>query len=275
MKRYYFFALATMSLFMVTNLSLAWEYGWTHHDDGLSTGRFDLGDTHNSKDSTLFVIRFDPENWELKALSITEQKLEKNLSVREWARQYGMVATINAGMYDVDRKTHIGYFQTSDHKNNGRLHSKYKSVIAFNPVGKSPAAQMFDLDVISLEKIEKSYSSIIQNERLIKKPGENRWSRGGKTWWSEAALGEDKDGRILFLYTQASFKMYDLNNRLLELPLDLVSAQHLEGGLPAQIYFNYEDVEIEFHSGHEVDFSREKNPVTGLGIPNVIGIKKK
>ena len=54
--------------------------------------------------------------------------------------------------------------------------------------------------------------------------------------WSEAALGEDSSGRILFIFSRSPFTMHNFNQELLSLGVNLVAAQHLEGGPEAQFY---------------------------------------
>jgi hypothetical protein len=55
--------------------------------------------------------------------------------------------------------------------------------------------------------------------------------------------------------------MHDLNDVLLALPLDLVSAQHLEGNLPAQLHVRASGTTLTVPTG-------DLPP-----IPNVLGIK--
>jgi len=69
--------------------------------------------------------------------------------------------------------------------------------------------------------------------RLIKKPGINVWQQQDREW-SEAAIGEDKEGRILLIFSRSSFSMYDFNKELLQSGIGIVAAQHLEGGPEAQ-----------------------------------------
>lgn len=89
--------------------------------------------------------------------------------------------------------------------------------------------RIMDLDLESKDALLENYECIAQNLRLIKRPGINRWSQQSKMW-SEAALAEDRDGRILMIFVRSPFSMHDLNEILLELPLGLECAQHLEGG---------------------------------------------
>ncbi len=68
----------------------------------------------------------------------------------------------------------------------------------------------------SASSILKDYGSAVQNLRLIKRPGSNQWGKQDSRW-SEAALGEDSSGRVLFLFSRAPFSMHDLMDRQLVL----------------------------------------------------------
>jgi len=149
-------------------------------------------------------------------------------------------------------------------------------VAAFGPTGKKelPRFRMFDLDEpgVTMEGIRREYSLVVQNLRLIKRPGVNRWSRQEKRW-SEAALGEDGTGRILFIFSRSPFSMHDLNRELLALGIDVVAAQHLEGGPEAQLYLRVGDEEIELFGSFETAFEEDDDNGHSWPVPNVLGIK--
>ena len=92
---------------------------------------------------------------------------------------------------------------------------------------------------------------------------------------TEAALGEDSEGRILFIYCRSPYSMYDLNEALLSLPLGLVSAQHLEGGPEAQMYVDFGETHLELYGSYESGFNEDDDNDVAWPIPNVIGITKK
>jgi hypothetical protein len=116
--------------------------------------------------------------------------------------------------------------------------------------------------------------SVIQNLRLIKRPGENVWKPQERKW-CEAALGQDADNFVLWIYTTHPFSMHDFNNALLSLPLSLQCAQHLEGAAPASMYFAHRGVSV-IKSGM-MDLSNKGNEANSwlMETPNVIGFVKK
>ena len=69
--------------------------------------------------------------------------------------------------------------------------------------------------------------------------------------------------------------MHDFNNILLELPIDIVCAQHLEGGAQASVYLSHKGVEVDEQGciKHACD---ETEGLEGVWrIPNVLGFLKK
>jgi hypothetical protein len=150
------------------------------------------------------------------------------------------------------------------------------SVAAFDPKkGKGlPQFRIFDLDDpnVTMGNIRRNFASVVQNLRLIKRPGENRWPRQDKMW-SEAALGEDSAGRILFIFTRSPFTMHDFNLELLSLGIGLVAAQHLEGGSEAQLYLRIGNVRHEMFGSYETSFKENDDNTASWRIPNVLGTR--
>ncbi|MDZ7371436.1 MAG: phosphodiester glycosidase family protein, partial [candidate division KSB1 bacterium] len=214
--------------------------------------------------ASIVIIKIDPRHYEFTLLTSRELGHEP-LTIAEWAERYQLLGAINAGMYQEDGRRHVGFL-----KSNGRVHNSavnsYLSVLAFHPVVDTlPPIHIFDLDERPLGEITVLYRSVMQNLRLIKRPGINRWfSAAGR--WCEAALGQDVDGNILFIYSPTPMTMTRLNQALLELPIGLVAAQHLEGGPPASLYFSHAGKTIHYVGGENRELSPHGAPQT---IPNV------
>ena len=230
-----------------------------------------LGDSH------INVLRIDPEKWELAVLGISETEDARGHTAREWSRDQRFAAVINAGMFATDYRTHIGYQRSDRHVNSAHINA-YQSVAAFAPKPGTKLApfHIFDLDTpgASMKGILADYSGAVQNLRLIKAPGDNRWSQQHKQW-SEAALGEDKDGRILFIFARTPFSMHDFNQELLAADIGIVAAQHLEGGPEAQLYIKVGSTELEWFGSYETGFNEQSSSAAPWPIPNVLGVRAK
>jgi len=220
-------------------------------------------------DSSIAVLRVDPKLWQLELVGQSKTGESEGRTARDWAKRHDLALAINAGMFLEDYTTHVGYLESKGQVITARSNS-YQSVAAFDP--RDPASQapfrIFDLDVpgVTLETIRADYGSLAQNLRLIKRPGANRWSPQDKRW-SEAALGEDEAGRILFIFSRTPFSMHDLVGELLAAQIGIVAAQHLEGGRLAQLYVKVGDVELELFEG--------SGSASAWPIPNVLGVTRR
>jgi hypothetical protein len=247
---------------------------WQSLEPGLDLGKFSASKTIWSRDSQITVLRIDPELWALELIGISLTGETKGKTARQWSKTHRLTAAINAGMFATDHHTHIGYLRSGEHVNNDNINS-YRSVAVFDPRREAlPPFRIVDLDSpgVSLQSLLRDYASAVQNLRLIKRPGENRWQQQEKRW-IEAALGEDASGRILFIFSPAPYTMHDLNNALLNLDIGLVTAQHLEGGSQAQLYVNAGGMELELSGSQGNTFHEEHGLSVAWPIPNVLGVR--
>ncbi|MBD3332087.1 hypothetical protein GF356_04505 [candidate division GN15 bacterium] len=243
---------------------------WQTLTDGLELARFALG-SGKDNDSAIVILRIDPEHFDMRAYCLSQTDEGDARSAREWCSQHELIAGINAGMFLKDRSTHVGYLKTGSHINNETIvSSDYRSAAAFGPSTDSlPRFRIYDLDETEIDSIIAAYDLVVQNIRLIKRPRENRWSDQDEKW-SEAALAEDRQGNILFVFSRIPMSMYEFNEHLLDLPVDIFAAQHLEGGHEAQLYIRWEGAELELVGQGESGFV--KNNTLAWPIPNILGI---
>jgi Phosphodiester glycosidase len=223
-------------------------------------------------DAQITILRIDPDLWELQFVGVSSAVSGR--TARAWAAAHNLTAVINAGMFDTDGKTHLGYLRYREQVSNGHANA-YKSVAAFDPRdSRLPRFHIYDLDspAVTLESILKDYASAVQNLRLIKRPGSSQWGQQQKKW-SEAALGEDSNGRVLFIFSRSPFSMHDLNQELLSAGIGLVAAQHLEGGPEAQLYVHAGKTELEMFGSYETSFREDDSNSIPWPIPNILGVR--
>ncbi|MBK7047194.1 MAG: phosphodiester glycosidase family protein [bacterium] len=251
---------------------------WTTLAPGLDLGDFALPSAAPGQaKAALTILRVDAARWSLELLSVDDVDAPDLMTARQWCEQHDLVAAINAGMFAVDFRTHVGFAAVR-----GRVLCEvvndYQSVAAFHPFdgrGRAPF-RIFDLDEpgVTLAGIRRDYGSVVQNLRLIKRPGDNRWQRQDRRW-SEAALAEDAQGRILFVFCRAPLTMHDFNEALLGLGIGVVAAQHLDGGPPAQMFVRVGDVERELVGSYETGVRQDEGNVTAWPIPIVLGVRRR
>lgn len=228
-------------------------------------------------DSRIAVVRIDPTSWQLELVCRSQTGESAGRSARGWANAHGLAVAINAGMFGLDYKTHVGYMEFRGHVYSSRVNA-YRSVAAFDPRDpqRRPPFRIFDLDApgITMQAIRQEYASLVQNLRLIKRSGTSRWSPQDKRW-SEAALGEDQDGRVLLVFSRSPFSMHEFNRELLSAGIGLVAAQHLEGGSQAQLYVNVGKTEIEIVGRSATSVGGDEGNVIAWPIPIVLGVRPK
>ncbi len=259
---------------LLANVAPSWAKApWQPLADGLEIAEFELKLPLPSGDSRITVLRIDPKRWNLKILTSKEFAYKSGLSVKEWARLHGLTAVINAGLFLPDHATHAGYMKTPATTHAGRRNG-YQSLALFSPEDDtSPPFQILDLDEEEkdLTELAQPYRYALQNLRLIKRPAVNRWKPQLRRW-SEAALGEDSEGRALFIYAPEPIGMHQFNEALLSLNIGVVAVHHLEGGRQAQMYVRHGDYEKAFSGSTEVSIIEKDLGISGWPIPNVIGI---
>lgn len=242
---------------------------WQNLADGIDFGRFPVP---GGNDKELWIVRIDAKLRPLKSLSASNLGHDA-LTAEQWATKHHLCVVINAGMFETDHVSHIGYWKSSGNILRSDNRKDYSSIAVFTPLDASaPAFRIFDGDLSDIEKnVIPAYQNVIQNLRLIKRPGENRWTQQDKAW-SEAALGEDDVGRALLIFCPVGLTMHDFNEHLLKLPIHLVAAQHLEGGPEASLYVKIGDFEIRGIGSYETGFNENDDNHQFWPIPNVIGI---
>ena len=247
---------------------------WRKVNDGLFLAQFDSSYQTPIKDSKIIIIKINPNYYSFKLLCASE--LGKiGLTSKEWCKRYNLISAINAGMYQKDGLTNVGYMKNFSHLNNPKLNSSYKAVLAFNRLDDIvPEIQIIDLKCQEFERLKFKYQTFVQNIRMISCNQENVWSKQDKKW-SLAVLGLDKGGNVLFIFSETPYSGYDFNNVLLSLPISIFNAIYLEGGREASLYFSANNFELEKSGIYESGFNESSIRSSANPIPNVIGIIKK
>ena len=249
--------------------------GWKAVEPGMALRFLEAQKEGVQSNSPIAILRIDPALWDLEVLGTSRTGESSGHTARDWCQRHNLTAAINAGMFGTDQKTHLGYLRYREHVNNSHQNN-YQSVAAFDPRDSAGASRfrIFDLDApgVTFQGILKDYASLVQNLRLVKRTGQNKWGQQERRW-SEAALGEDRDGRILFIFSRVAFSMHDLNQELLASDIGLVAAQHLEGGPEAQLYLQAGETKLEMFGSYETSFREDDNNAAAWPVPNVLGVR--
>jgi uncharacterized protein YigE (DUF2233 family) len=275
-KMFRFLKKSVFILFLIlnSNQSESQKINWQKIDSGLffsetlSPLKADVG---NSK---VTILKIDPRYYDFKLISAKE-KNEENKTVKEWSKKKGLIAAINAGLYQVDDdKTNVGFMKNYHFINNNHL-GKYNAVLAFNRKDTTvPEIQIIDLKCQRWEELKDKYNSYTQCIRMIDCSQNNTWQQQPRKF-SMSVIAIDKHGNALFIFTHSPFSVHDLINILKILPLDIYNAMYLEGAAPASFYFNYKGIEVERAGVFRFEPSESNDKGMAWTIPNIIGIVKK
>ncbi len=220
------------------------------------------------------VLRIEPQEFEFRLLSASAPGQGQSLTAREWCRRNGVVAAINASMYQADHRTSVAFMKTRGHTNNHRL-SKDKVILAFDRVKNNvPLIRIIDRQCEDFDAWKKKYRTFIQSIRMISCRGKNVWRQQPRKW-STALIGIDNKGRVLFIHVRSPYSTHDLINVLMALPLELSGAMYVEGGPAAQLYVGGSDREHEFVGSLEAGFNEDDQIHLAWPVPNVIAISER
>ena len=247
---------------------------WRKVDKGLFIGEVDSLIKSQIGDSKITIVKIDPKFYSFKLLCASEHGRVR-MTARKWCEQFGLIAAINAGMYQKDGFTNVGFMKNFNHLNNPQLNSLYKAVLAFNPTTSDiPEIQIIDLKYQDFKSLRPKYQTLIQNIRMISCRQENVWAKQNQVW-SMAVFGMDKNKNALFVFTATPHSGHDFANTLLSLPISIFNALYLEGGPEANLFFSSGGVEFEGIGIRETGFHEDAYRIVARPIPNVIGITKK
>jgi len=225
----------------------------------------------------IVVLKVDLDQYDLKLFSNSELNDGWLRNAEEWVREFGMVAAINAGMYQEDYRTNVGYMKNSDHVNSAGVVSHYRSAIAFNPKSEdSPKAQIIDLQLdSSLASAKNRYDTVIQGLRMITSRQTNAWKQSHRIW-STAAFGFDQEGNALIIHSRTPYSVYDFNNILLSIPeLNIKNVQYCEGGPESSIFIKVDQHTLRSVGSYETGFYENDGNDAFWDLPNALGIVPK
>lgn len=264
----------TVFLLMISCSSVESKSRWRLIEKGLSYAEIVTTEKSFLGNSKVSVLKIDPKYYEFTLLCASQHD-KKRRTADQWAEKFGLTAAINAGMYQKDMLTNVGYMKNFKHINNGYLRKDYKSIFAFNPHNASQKeVQILDKSCLNLKQAMKQYKTLIQNIRMIDCNQKNVWQQQDKQW-SIAAAAVTKSGEVLFIHSRSPYSVHDFNNFLLKSGLNIYNAMYVEGGPEASLYISDKDVQIEKMGSYETGFTEHNKNAVFWPIPNVIGIKKK
>jgi hypothetical protein len=255
-----------LALLSITAPADADESPWRAVIPGVESGVFD-----SAASGGLHVVRVDPRRARLRAVMASAHG-RKARTAGAWCDSEHLAAAINLGMFLDDGLANVGYARDGGHINHPRWVKSYHSALVIGPRKAGlPAAAIVDVDSAEDRLRLDDYETVVQNLRLIRAPGRGAWGSQSRRW-SEAAIAMDRAGRILFVHSRAPHSMAEFNRLLLALPLDVVTAMHVEGGPEASLSVRG-PLHVDLNGSFETGFNENDAVSEQWPIPNVLGVE--
>jgi hypothetical protein len=252
---------------------LAESHVWQELAPGLYLGTFDPRMRSKICNHKIVIFKIDPRFHSLKLLSASEMD-RKPRTAKEWCKEFGLHAAINASMYqNMEPLKSTGYMRNEKHLNNSYVNPAFGAFLCFNPVEASvPEVQIVDRRLQKdWKRVIKKYRTVVQNYRMISEGRKTGWPQREEIYGS-AAIGMDRDNHVLFILSRSPFSTHDLIHILLSLPIHIVSAMYVEGGPEATLYLKVRDKEMTVVGTCEADTLESGTLKSIQRIPNVIGV---
>lgn len=249
---------------------MAGSLEWSKLEAGIESYSFALNLDSRAKENdtvSVVVLRFDPKLVDFELLMASEQGQARTLD--DWAQKYGLLAAINASMYLPDGLTSTGYMRRDMHANNSRVGTAFGAFFVAGPDNEAlPPAAVLDRNYDDWENLLPHYKIVIQNFRMITPEGKPLWN-GDRRPFSIAAVGQDTEGRILFLHCGQPVMVNDFVEGALAQPLGLERLMYVEGGYQAAMLVNT--------VAWKQIWTGRYSPLLQIGglalLPNVLGVK--
>lgn len=222
-------------------------------------------------DGTVTLVRIDLRRY--RPVLVTAASRDGRFrSLPEWARDEGMVAAINASLFEPDGRP--SGLLVQDGVERSPDDARFGGLFAFDPFdpGASPAVAFAGRECASasIDALRARYRSVVANYRMLDCEG------APITWADEraygsAAFGLDREGALVLVHARSAYRMRDLARFLAESRFGLVHLQYVEGGPKATLFVDDGGgaplVETGRHAEDADDRDHRARP-----IPNVLGV---
>jgi hypothetical protein len=219
----------------------------------------------------LDVVRADLRHYALRV--VTASRDGEARPAPRWLEDLGLVAAVNAGMFH-EGGTSVGLLVDGEHVNQENNNSKLGGYLAFGP--RDPAAAPVvvagrDCAGFDLDALKRAYRSVTQSYRLLGCDG------GAIAWadpkhYSSAAVGVDRDGKLVMVHVRAPFLMREVSTALARPELRLAGALFVEGGPEATVVVHAAAGDLMLVGSYETGFVEDDHNVQPWTLPNLIAL---
>ena len=211
---------------------------WRENAPGFEAARVNLLYGGRLGPGDLFLVRFDPAHYAFRPYHENEFPGTDQVNISGWAdRLKGAAALINSGQYYPDRG-YMGILFREGRSLSVGAHPQWKGFLVSRPrpgvPSYLPEAAIIDRQLSPDELRPDDYENVMQSFMLLDQTGRIR-VRDSYHLAGRAAIGEDREGRIILIMTPAAISLYDLAVALKSPALDLKQAMGLDGGFETQL----------------------------------------
>ncbi len=190
-----------------------------------------------------------------------------------WREAFHLTAVINAGMFHSDGQPVA--LLVEDGVAIGTENASMSGYLAFDPRSPNdPAVAITGRDCagFDLAALRRRYRSIVQSSRLLGCNGESLPWADAKHY-SAAAIGVDRDGRLVLLHARSAVTMTELSTALAAPDLHLAGALFLEGGPEASLVVRGDAGDLSRIGSYETGFVENDHNHAFWWLPNVIAVE--
>lgn len=225
---------------------------------------------------SLLALRADPARWQVVVLSAATSKSHPPMTVDDWAAEHDLTAVVNAGMYQKDGRTPVGYLRSEGREVGRHWRRDWQAALVAGPQAPGrPDVTLLDASCDgSLPVAARGYRQAIQGIRMLTCRGENTFRPGGRRA-ARLAVGVDGAGRLLFVFHRQPVTGHDFVERVRETGIEARRLMYLEGGSEASLVVRLADGEVRLGGIASTEIGRWTLMPEGvfLPIPHVIGLR--
>ncbi len=263
--------------------SFAFAENWSELEDGLDYLLLEENMIIDSSEANahevsfkVHIIRINTELYSINVYGNFQENNENSYSLARWLRAKNLLLAINASMYLPDLSTSTGYMRAGNFENNGRIANAMSGFFLSEPRNPNlPLAQIIDRNTPNWETLIEQYSHVVQNFRIL--GNYNTHTASSEIMWAQsetrhpiAAIADDSNNMIYFIFSEKSSSVYELGHYLLSLReknINFRTVLYTEGGSESGLGISTQSKRIVLSGMTGSSFLQ-----LPLIVPNIIGV---
>ena len=218
------------------------------------------------------IVRFDLTRFRPVLLTARDEGGSRPLD--RWVRERGLVAAINAAMYEPDgRASGLCVRRGVEESPDDPLFGGFYVLDPIAPASPSITLMGRDCAGFDLPTLRAAWGSIVATYRLLDCEGHPiAWVDPDR--YSAAAIGMDRTGRLVMVHSRTPYRMSELAQMLASAPLDFTQLFFVEGGPEATLIVESGELHVrEVGLRRDLPDGVEPDHDSLYSLPNVLGVR--